>query len=102
MGVKAGPGAKYARGRKTTATLMSDCTGFPCLEAGLNFQDCTEEVAAEARDGMSRRTVLLVIAPFSSSETSRTTTPSAILWTGYGMSPADTTSAGLNGACAKL
>src|SRR5882762_8719842 len=51
---------------------------------------------------MSRTTVLPVIAPFSSSETSTTTTPSAILWTGYGMSPADTTSAGLNEACAKL
>jgi len=38
-GVKAGPAAKYARGRKTTATLRTDGSGFPCLEAGVNFQD---------------------------------------------------------------
>jgi hypothetical protein len=70
--------------------------------AGLNFQVRIADIAGEVRDGTSRTTVVPVIAPLSSSEASMTTTPSAILWIGYGMSVADMISGGLNEVCAKL
>src|ERR1700730_6755566 len=95
IGVNGGSLAIYTEWRNTNATGISESSGLPLAEAGANFQLRSDCFAGAVNGGRSCSTLMFLIAPWSSRDTSKTTMPSAVVWKGKFMSAAETTFAGL-------
>ena len=89
-------------GLNTKATLTSELRGVPSTEAGLYFQARTDDVATDVKEAMSRGTSVPVTSPLTSSDTSTTTIPLAMLPTGNWTSVAKVIFAGWKGTCASV
>ena len=83
------------RWRNTNATGISESSGLPLSEAGANFQFRSDCFAGAVNGGRSCSTLMFLIAPCASRDTSKTTMPSAVVWKGKSTSAADRTLAGL-------